>query len=427
MKTAYLHCILLDGSETMTAQPDMTVIVEDGKITAIEKNLPAPADSGEVIDLDGNYLMPGLINLHVHLPGSGYPKKKPQDSAKAAKFVMKNALTRALGRRLCEHYAKTELLSGVTTIRTVGGLGNFDSTIRDRIDAGKIAGPRMLVSDTAVSVPGGHMAGSVAYAAESEAECRVLVQKIIGGRPDWIKLMITGGVLDAKVKGEPGVLKMPPEYVRACCEEAHKAGYRVAAHVESPEGLRVALENGVDTIEHGAEPDEEIISLFKEKKACDICTLSPAIPLAKIDRALTGATELMQYNGNIVFEGIVACAKRALENGIPVGLGTDTACPFVTHYDMWRELEYFRKYVGVSRAFALYTATKRNAEIAGIGDETGSVEVGKSADFLITEKNPLEDFSALRTPRLVSVRGRIFKNPKVKKNKTCERELDKYM
>ena len=427
MKTAYLHCILLDGSETMTAQPDMTVIVEDGKITAIEKNLPAPADSGEVIDLDGNYLMPGLINLHVHLPGSGYPKKKPQDSAKAAKFVMKNALTRALGRRLCEHYAKTELLSGVTTIRTVGGLGNFDSTIRDRIDAGKIAGPRMLVSDTAVSVPGGHMAGSVAYAAENEAECRVLVQKIIGGRPDWIKLMITGGVLDAKVKGEPGVLKMPPEYVKACCEEAHKAGYRVAAHVESPEGLRVALENGVDTIEHGAEPDEEIISLFKEKKAYDICTLSPAIPLAKFDRALTGATELMQYNGNIVFEGIVACAKRALENGIPVGLGTDTACPFVTHYDMWRELEYFRKYVGVSRAFALYTATKRNAEIAGIGDETGSVEVGKSADFLITEKNPLEDFSALRTPRLVSVRGRIFKNPKVKKNKICDRELDRYM
>lgn len=134
---------------------------------------------------------------------------------------------------------------------------------------------------------------------------------------------------------------------------------------------------------------------------------------------------MMQYNGNIVFEGIVACAKAALENGIPVGLGTDTACPFVTHYDMWRELQYFHKYVGVSRAFALYTATGRNAEIAGISAETGRIEAGKSADFLVTAANPLEDLSALRTPCLVVARGRIFKNPKVKKNAVCERALDK--
>ena len=90
---------------------------------------------------------------------------------------------------------------------------------------------------------------------------------------------------------------------------------------------------------------------------------------------------MMQYNGNIVFEGIVACAKAALENGVPVGLGTDTACPFVTHYDMWRELQYFHKYVGVSRAFALYTATGRNAEIAGISAETGSIEREKAPIF----------------------------------------------
>lgn len=254
MKTTYLHCTLLDGSENMTEQKDMTIVVEDGKILSVEPAAPAPSDSGTIIDLGGKYLMPGLINLHVHLPGSGYPRKKPQDSARAAKLVMKNGLTRALGRKLCEHYAKTELLSGVTTIRTVGGLGNFDSVIRDRIAAGKIIGPRMLVSDMAVSVPDGHMAGSVAHAAHSEAECRAFVRSIVADRPDWIKLMVTGGVLDAKVKGEPGVLKMPPEYIRACCEEAHAAGYRVAAHAESPEGVRAALENGVDTIEHGAAP-----------------------------------------------------------------------------------------------------------------------------------------------------------------------------
>lgn len=426
MKTTYLHCNLLDGSENMQLQPDMTVIVENGRIVSVKASAPA-AEGSQVIDLEGRYLMPGLINLHVHLPGSGFPKKKQQDSTKAARFVMSNALTRRVGLKMCEGYARTELMSGVTTIRTVGGLGNFDSSIRDGIHAGKITGPRMLVSNMAVSVPGGHMAGSVAYAAESEEECRQLIRRIESEKPDWIKLMITGGVLDAKVKGEPGVLKMPASYVKACCEEAHKAGYRVAAHVESPEGLRVALENGVDTIEHGAMPDERIIRLFQEKKACDVCTISPAIPLAKFDRSLTNSTEMMQYNGNIVLEGIISCARECLKNGIPVGLGTDTACPFVTHYDMWRELHYFHKYVGVSRAFALHTATKRNAEIAGIGEETGSIEAGKSADFLIADRNPLEDFAALRVPYMVVMRGQVFRNPKVKKNAVCERELDRCM
>lgn len=424
MRTTYIHCTVLDGSRDMEPKRDCTVVVEDGKIVAAEQGKAAPENS-KVIDLDGKYLMPGLINLHVHLPGGGEPKKKEQDSTAAAKFVMSNALTRKIGMKLCENYAKTELMSGVTTIRTVGGLGDFDARIRDRINAGKIIGPRMQVSNMAISVEGGHMAGSVAYAAKSEEECRKLVRKIASEKPDWIKIMVTGGVLDAKVKGEPGVLKMPPEFVKACCEEAHKAGFKVAAHTESPEGVKVALENGVDTIEHGAKCDEEMIALFKEKNACDICTISPAIPLAKFSRELMHSTEMTQYNGKIVMDGIIEGAKSALANDVPVGLGTDTACPFVTHYDMWRELQYFHKYVGVSRAFALYTATKRNAEIAGIADETGSIEAGKSADFLITEKNPLDDLTALRTPYMVVMRGRVFAQPKIKKNEICERELDK--
>lgn len=424
MKTAYIHSTLLDGTENMEPQKDMTVVVEDGKIVEIAPGAASPAGC-EVVDLNGRYLLPGLINLHVHLPGGGEPRKKERDNTKAAKLVLRNALTRKVGRKLCENYARTELMSGVTTIRTVGGLGELDAEIRDRIKAGKTVGPRMLVSNMAISVEGGHMTGSVAYAAGSEEECRALVRKIAAGKPDWIKLMITGGVLDAKVKGEPGELKMPPSFVRACCEEAHKAGFRVAAHTESPEGVRVALENGVDTIEHGAMPDEEIIALFKEKKACDICTISPAIPLAKFDRELVHSTEMTQYNGKVVLDGIVAGAKMALENGIPVGLGTDTACPFVTHYDMWRELEYFHKYVGVSRRFALYTATKRNAEIAGIGGVTGSIGIGKSADFIVADKNPLDGFEALRKLYMVVMKGKIFREPKVKKNEVCERELDK--
>ena len=239
--------------------------------------------------------------------------------------------------------------------------------------------------------------------------------------------MITGGVLDAKEKGVPGELKMKPEMVKAVCDKAHAAGYKVAAHVESPEGVKVALANGVDSIEHGAKPDDEMIRLFKEKNAFLCTTISPAVPYALFDRSLTNATEVEQYNGNIVFEGIVECSKAALANDIPVVLGNDVGCPWITQYDFWRELCYFHKYTGVSNAFALYTATKRSAELAGIGDVTGSIEAGKCADMIVTKNNPLDNLEALRNVDMVIARGRVIDSPKVKINKLVERELDRFL
>lgn len=426
MKYAYINGIILDGSEEMKPQKGRIVLTDGERIEKIAEK-GADVSGCEIIDLGGQYLMPGLINMHLHLPASGKPKKKQQDNVKMVKLMTSNALLRKVMQTLCEGYARTELLSGVTTIRTMGGVENYDAIIRDRIDAGEITGPRILAGNMAVSVPGGHMAGSLAYMATSAEEARAYVKKIAEGKPDIIKLMITGGVLDARVKGEPGELKMPPEYVKAACEEAHRIGLKVAAHVESPEGVRVALENGVDTIEHGAKPDAEIIRLFRERGACHIATLSPALPYALFDSSVSHVSEMEQYNGEVVFEGIVECAKACLENDIPVGLGTDTGCPYVTHYDMWRELQYFHKYCGVSNAFALYTATKRNAELAGLGEVTGSIEEGKCADFVVTRKNPLDDLKALRSISMVVTRGKVIRDPKVKKMAEVEKELDKFL
>lgn len=427
MKVAYINGIILDGSENMEPEAGKVILTNGDKIEKIISHEEFKNLSGyETIDLKGKYIMPGLINLHLHLPSSGKPKKKESDPVKLVKLITSNGLFRKIGIKICADAAKTQLLSGVTTIRTSGGVANFDSQIRDRINKKELVGPRILAADMAVSVEAGHMAHSLAYVANSPEEAAAYVRKIAEGKPDWIKLMITGGVLDAKVKGEPGKLKMPPEYVKAACDEAHKLGFKVAAHVESPEGVKCALEHGVDSIEHGAKPDEEMIALFKEKGAFLVATISPALPFAEFDRETTHISEAAQYNGKIVFEGILDCAKACLANGIPVGLGTDTGCPYITHYDMWRELNYFHKYCGVSNAFALYTATKRNAELAGVGAITGSIEPGKSADFVVTRANPLENLEALRNIDMVVFRGEITRNPVVKKMPDVEAQLDKY-
>lgn len=426
MKYAFTNGLILSGEENMVPVEGQIVLTDGEFITAI---VPEGTDltGYQIIDLQKQYLMPGLINLHVHLPASGKPKKKPTDNKKLVHLITSTALTRKILMMLCAKYAKIELLSGVTTLRTVGGVLDSDAKTRDLILAGKLTGPRILSSNMAISVPGGHMAGSLAYEAHSAEEACNYVKEIAKGKPDLIKLMITGGVLDAKVKGEPGELKMDPELVKAACEEAHGFGFKVAAHVESPEGVRVALENGVDSIEHGAKPDDQIISLFKERNACLVTTLSPAIPYALFDREVSHASEMEQYNGNVVFEGILTCAKECMKNGIPVGLGTDTGCPFITHDGMWREVHNFHKFCGVSNTYALYTATKRNAEIIGLGDVTGTIAPGKSADMIVSKGNPLEDLTTLRNLSYVVSRGNLYRNPKVKKMGNVERELDKFL
>lgn len=427
MKYAIINGKILNGKKDMSAEEGLCVLVDGEKISKILPLREANTEGYKIIDLNGKYLMPGLVNMHVHLAGNGKPQKKQRDNEKLVKTIMRTALTRSIAYKMVSGFAKTELMSGVTTIRTVGGLADFDTKLRDDILKGKKAGPRIIAANQGISVPGGHMAGSVAIAARSVDEALEILEKGKSEGIDIVKLMITGGVLDAKEKGVPGELKMPPETVKAICEKAHAEGYKVAAHVESTEGVKVALENGVDSIEHGAKPTGEIIELFKKRHAFLCTTISPALPYALFDRSVSNASDIEKYNGKIVFEGITECAKAAIENDIPVVLGNDVGCPWITQYDFWRELYYFHKYVGVTNAFALYSATSLGAEMAGIGSETGTIEEGKFADMIVTAKNPLDDLRALRRVETVIARGKVYDKPKVKINKRVERELDKYL
>ena len=429
MKYVLKNGIILDGTREMQPVSGMMIRIEDGKIKEIQPDEDRVSDC-EVIDLKGAYVLPGLINLHVHMATSGKPpkaNKKPTNYKRLFQILSRSRLVKFVLKRMLKGYARTELMSGVTTIRTVGGILDMDARIRDEINDGKLIGPRILAGNTGVSVPGGHFAGSIATEAESPEQAREHVRQIAATGPDHIKLMITGGVMDASEEGEPGVLRMPPEIVKAACDEAHRLGYKVAAHVESPEGVRVALENGVDTVEHGAKLDDNMIRLFKERGASPVCTISPALPYAVFDLSESHAPAVAKKNGKIVMDGIIECARTCRENGIPVGLGNDVGCPFIVHYNFWRELCYYHKYVGASNEETLHTATMGNAQIAGIDNETGSLEKGKSADLIVVKENPLEDLTALRNVSMVMVRGRQIRNPKVKRMKYVDDLLDRYM
>lgn len=203
MNYAFTNGKILDGTKDMQVQAGLCILVQDGTITDI---VPDTADLAgyKTIDLQGRYIMPGLINMHVHLAGNGKPQKKQRDNEKLVKKIMCSSLTRAIAYKMVSGFAKDELLSGVTTIRTVGGLGSFDTRLRDEIAAGTKVGPRILAANEGISVPGGHMAGSVAIAAASIPEALAHLEQSKKEKVDLVKLMITGGVLDAKEKGCPG-------------------------------------------------------------------------------------------------------------------------------------------------------------------------------------------------------------------------------
>lgn len=431
--TLFVNATILDGTKDMQPQRNMAVAVENGKISRIEPAAIAQVpQGGRTIDLGGAYLMPGLVNMHVHFCGSG----KPVSSGDAGALMKKldNPIGRAILHRIIRGSAQNQLASGVTTVRGAGDPLYGDIAVRNAIEAGKCVGPRIVAPGTGVTVPGGHGAGLFAQVAQAPEQAADMVRDIYAHGADVIKLFVTGGVFDAEKPGEPGVLRMSPEIASAACAVAHELGMPVMAHVESTEGVQVALAAGVDTIEHGAPMTPEILDLYQNgtaqlsgRPASVTCTISPALPFVMLDPEKTRSTEVQKTNGDIVCEGIIKSAREALDAGIPVGLGTDSSCPYVTQYDMWREVAYFAKYVGVSNAFALHTATQVNAQLLGLGDTTGVVAVGYDADLLAVAGNPLEDLAALRQPLHVMARGRLAERLKVKRYPELDAELDEIM
>lgn len=298
------------------------------------------------------------------------------------------------------------------------------------MNRGEWVGPNLLVSGFFLSVTGGHGAPYLALEGDSPWEMRKNTRINVKNSVDWIKICVTGGVTDAKMVGEAGRLQMTVDEVAAVCDEAHKIGMKVAAHVESTEGVRVAARGGVDTIEHGAEMDDEIIHLYKNNpKALHgytavIPTPQAAYPSASLDPSVTKLSPTVKENARLVYDSMLKGVKQAIDNGITIGIGNDAAMSYVTHYDMWREMDHYMRQTNLTNKEVIDMVTRSNAKILGIDDVTGTLDIGKQADLIVLDQNPLEQIAALSNMSMVMVKGNLIQNPSVNRIKEVDEVLN---
>lgn len=406
---------------------DGILLVRDGRITAVRRAAGAEIPGNwRWVDLDGRCVLPGFINAHCHLFSSGKPIKmfrfmaEHEALVKRAARLLKTGPGKQLVLRMMANNARTALHSGVTTVRAMGDLAYLDVKLRKRIDRGQAVGPRILASGDPVVPTGGH-GGYLGSTADSPAEIKKIVRTNIREEVDWIKIISTGGVMDARRLGEAGQPQMTVEEIATACDIAHRAGVMVATHCESTKGMEEALQGGVDTIEHGAEIPDWMLPLFKENPRALrgytslVPTLSAVMGLATLPIETTQITQMSFENAGIVGRRMIRGLRRAYQAGIPIAMGTDASVPYVPHYEFWKELLYYVHYLGIAPAEAIHLATLATAQMLGIDGDTGSLEVGKSADLQVVAGDPTQDLACLAHVSAVMIRGRLIDNPQIKR------------
>ena len=391
---------------------DHDILIIDSKIAKVDKDIKDI--DAKIIDCRNKFITPGLINIHAHLFGSGIPKKslgKSKSQDFLVRFV-KTPLGHLVIRKIAKENAKKQLMGGVTTLRTSGDFEYCDIYLRDK-HLNNL--PRLIVPGYAITSNTGHGNGTFAITSDNPEQLRKMVRHAKSLGVDYIKACTTGGVMDASKKGEPGEVKVSKEQLHAIVDEAHKCGLYVASHTESPEGVELDIKCGVDFIEHGSLFNDDLIKEIKNKNIKFTLTLTPSIPFSVLDNKITKCGSFTRYNSVIVTNNMISCAKKVLDNNIPLGLGTDAACPFSLQHLSYREMLYAQKTLGISALKAIELMTINNARLIGLSKLIGSIEENKYADLLVLPNDPIKDLDNFYNLDLIIHNGIIFKQKRYPK------------
>ena len=399
---------LLDGTGSDPVR-EMSIVIDDQVITRVETGYIEPEPDDIYLDLTGYFVLPGLIDMHVHL-SSEYSSKSYEES------ISLNPSDYAI--RAVANARKT-LLAGFTSVRNLGDSGNVTVSLRNAINKGVVPGPRIFSSGKTISSSGGHgdptnslrselssdpgpAQGVINNASDSFKAVRYRYKE----NADLIKITATGGVLSNAKNGQNP--QMTSEEIAAIVSAARDYGFKVAAHAHGAEGIKRAVIAGVDSIEHGTLMDSEGMKLMREKGTYFVPTLLAGAWVAEKAKTDGFFPELVRPKALEIGPQSKTTFAKAYQAGVKIAFGTDTG---VSSHGKNAEEFYEMVEAGMPEIQAILSATKEASILLGQNSMLGSVTVGKYADIIAVSENPLDNISALEDIDFVMKSGDIYKSP----------------
>jgi imidazolonepropionase-like amidohydrolase len=402
----YIWCgTLIDG---ISAEPkkNMTIVVENNKIVGVENGFSAAGASGKNIDLKNKTVMPGWIDMHVHMESETNPNA----------YLQKFTLNSADYAFQSVKFAEVTLMTGFTTVRDLGGTG-VNISLRNAIDKRLITGPRVFTAGKSIATTGGHADPTNGYRKDlmgdpgpesgvvnGPDDCRKAVRQRYKDGADLIKITATGGVLSVAKSGSNP--QFTEEEIKAIVATAKDYDFRVAVHAHGAEGMKRAIRAGVNSIEHGSYMDDEAIALFKQYGTWYVPTLTAGAAVADSAKKPGYYPDLVTPKALEIGPRIKATFTKAYKAGVKIAFGTDAGV--YKHGQNWLEFVYMIE-GGMKPMEAIQAATIHAADLLGMKDQLGSIENGKLADIIAVDGDPLKDSQVFGKVVFVMKDGAIFK------------------
>lgn len=400
-----IHCGNLIDGKSNEVQTQMTIIVEKNIITKIEKGFTKPGSSDKLIDLSKKTVMPGLIDLHVHLEGETNKDQALQRfTANKADVAFRSTV-----------FAKKTLMAGFTTVRDLGGSG-VNTSLRNAVNQGVVVGPRILSAGKSIATTGGHADPTNGYREDlmgnpgpkegvinSPEEARQAVRQRYKDGSDLIKITATGGVLSIAKDGSGP--QFTDEELKAIIETAHDYGMHTAAHAHGTEGMKRAVLAGITTIEHGTKMTEEVMDLMKQKGTYYVPTISAGKFVAEKAKEPGYYHPLVVPKALEIGPQIQNTFSKAYKRGVKIAFGTDAGV--FPHGENGKEFGYMVE-AGMPAMEAIKAATVVAAEVIGMSDKIGTLEAGKLADIVATDENPLRNIKTMEKVSFVMKDGVVY-------------------